>query len=178
MDESPTSSPDPRCILLVNGAVRVDSATHADAFRRTKEALGHLLQVRNLAVLLGAGASFHLGAPAIRHLSVGDIRALVATSGIELSEAADALLASLCGDEPSDLEALLASLSSIIAFASAVSADEVATTDGRSFSRDASTGLRLALNRALACACDIPRHTPGESQLDDPWRVHGAFFQR
>lgn len=67
---------DPQLTLFRGGQPIVDGGGE-ESYRRVRDIIGHLLQVRNLSVLVGAGASFHLGLPAIRSMDAAAIEGLI-----------------------------------------------------------------------------------------------------
>jgi hypothetical protein len=69
-EQEPPASTDPSlgqdgdgCLLIVGGRLRTRAEMDSETLRRVTETLGHLIQVKNLIVLLGSGASHHLGSP-------------------------------------------------------------------------------------------------------------------
>lgn len=166
-------------LLLVGGRARCRTHTE-DGNRRAREVLGRILQVRHLAVMLGAGTSFHLGSPQIRNLNASAIRGYVEEAGGSLSADAAALLDALVPDADADLEALLALLGSGIAYASRVGLETLSAPGGSHHSLDAFRSLATGLNRALAFACDLPRlAADADAALSaDPLSAHREFFRR
>ncbi|MGO1312931.1 MAG: hypothetical protein ACTMKW_10310, partial [Brevibacterium aurantiacum] len=57
----------PKGLLVIGGTVKEVITTSEP--KVVREHLGSLLQVKNLVVLLGSGASFHLGSPKTRDLT-------------------------------------------------------------------------------------------------------------
>jgi hypothetical protein len=64
----------PRGLFIVGGTVK-EVITDSEA-KIVREHLSSLLQVKNLVVLLGSGASFHLGSPKTQ-----DVRLALASGG-------------------------------------------------------------------------------------------------
>jgi len=168
-------------ILIIGGEVRFDSSIDADALRRIRDTVGQLLQVKNLAVLIGSGASYHLGSPAIRSVSAEELDGMVVAADVALSVEAtkvrDALVSK--DDGVVDLERLLASLSNSLAYAASVGRESVTIGDDE-VSCDAIRELRRAVNVSLAQACDLPKHSAIQDDRfrDDPWLAHREFFRR
>lgn len=163
--------------LLAGGTVRLDS-THEDGLRRLRETLGNILQVRNLALLLGAGASFHLGLPAIRRVSLDAVREMFTAANESLEKDEEPLLSSLLEGEDGNLEDVLASLSSSLSFAQSWKLEEVAGRDS-SLSVKVVGALRAKLNFVLAKACELPARIPSDSaHFANPWEVHQSFFRK
>jgi len=165
-------------LLFVGGDVRVDGRRDADALRRIVETMGRLLQVKNLAVLMGAGASMHLGSPRIRGLSSDEVLDMARRVKDPLPPQDKELIEELCGADPVDLEGLLATLSLGIAFAGATASDLVHLKD-QPVSLATVTSTRRTINLALARSCSLPDldHTD-EAHQGDPLRIHREFFRR
>src|SRR4051794_24563882 len=83
----------PKGLFLIGGVVK-DLITSADP-QTIREHLSSLLQVKNLVVLLGSGASFHLGSPQTRNLTNQEVLALITSADGELSQDDAALLATI-----------------------------------------------------------------------------------
>jgi hypothetical protein len=168
-------------LFLVAGVVK-DVITSTDG-QIVREHLGSLLQVKNLVILLGSGASFHLGSPQTRNLTNQQVLALITKSGGEPSEEDAALLATINSTDSGDLEQLLNRLQLASTLASQAGLDAVVLRSGdvsQSYSREQVQSLRLRINRALAEACRLPRQ---EFQLEPPFDVdpllaHRTFFSR
>jgi hypothetical protein len=167
------AAPLPDRVLLAQGG-RVAAVNDVGEATAVTEHLGALLQVQNLVVLLGSGASFHLGSPRIRSLTTADVVTMVADTGRTLTPAEQALLSALNAHDDGDLEQLLDHLQVLAAYATKLNQDpaRVGTVD---VPRAAISGLRLALNLALAHACDLP----GSScPLPDPLEAHRTLLSR
>ncbi|MFS4491125.1 hypothetical protein [Dietzia kunjamensis] len=97
----------PKGLLVVGGTVK-EVITSFES-QGAREYLSTLLQVKNLVVLLGSGASFHLGSPKTRDLTNPQVLELVRAAGCEPAEGDEALLATIKptdGIAPSLMEAL------------------------------------------------------------------------
>ncbi len=166
-------------LLTIGGEIRFDGASDPDAMRRIRDTLGQLLQVKNLAVLVGSGASFHLGLPPIRRVSRAELEAMAAAAGAEMPANADAALSVLVPEDGVDLENLVASFTNSLAYAGSVGVAEVAIGTAQ-VSCETLRLLRRTVNRSLAAACRLP--TPGptvkERFREDPWLAHREFFRR
>lgn len=175
------SSPGPTGLFFVGGRIK-DVFTTADS-TIVQEHLGSLLQVKNLVVLLGSGASFHLGSPQTRNLTNEQVLELIANSGGEASDTDVALLASINPSDGGDLEQLLNGLQLATALATQAGVDTVTVGTGHgagAFPMDQVEGLRRRINRALAHACRLPA---AGASLDppfcaDPLLAHRSFFSR
>src|SRR5712692_10203338 len=110
-------SADPPSLLFVGGKLRVNGLTDTDAERRVTDTLGRLLQVKNLAVLVGAGASMHLGSPTIRHLSRDDLMAMLGPIAKDVPAPVQDAIDDLTHEGDADLKQLLSTLSIGIAYA-------------------------------------------------------------
>lgn len=148
----------------------------ADGERRFRDAVGQLLQVNQLALLVGTGASFHLGAPAIRSVDMTALVGFCADAGVALTSEQEELLESLVGDG-TDLEALLGQLNSVLAYAAAFGLSEVPLLDGMVDPRLVRDAF-AAVNVGLASACDLPRGELDEAHATNPWYSHQEFFRR
>ena len=158
----------------------MDARANPDKTRRVTETVGRLLQVRNLAVLIGAGASFHLGSPSIRALTSQDVRDFVEVAALSLPEGEARVLEALVGSTPADLENLLGTLSSSISYAKAVGLVEIPLRQpGDTFPAQDFENLRATVNAALAAACNLPNLTDLPDAIrEDPWHAHREFFRR
>lgn len=168
-------------LFIVGGTVKEVITTPEP--QAVREHLSSLLQVKNLVVLLGSGASFHLGSPRTRDLTNEQVLNLIKEAGDEPTSADEALLATINPTNSGDLEKLLNGLQ--LAASLAVQAGQDAVTMGsgpeaKSYPKDQVDGLRRRVNRALADACRLPK--VGE-QLDppfdsDPLLAHRTFLSR
>lgn len=170
-----------RGLFLVGGVIKQLIRT-AEA-HTVREHLSALLQVNNLVVLLGSGASFHLGSPQTRNLSNPEVMKLVSDAGGEVTDDDLALLSSMNPTDNGDLEQLLNALQLAASLAKQAGQDSVTLGSGKSskaFSREQVDTLRSKINRALAEACRLPAE--GE-KLDppydtDPFWAHRLFLSR
>lgn len=171
----------PKGLLVVGGTVK-EVITRSES-QGLREYLSSLLQVKNLVVLLGSGASFHLGSPKTRDLTNAQVLELVREAGSEPAEDDQALLATLNPTDSGDLEKLLNGLQ--LAAALATQAGQATVTlgsgaDARSYPKDQVDGLRQRINRALAEACRLPKEgTSLDPPFDsDPLFAHRTFLSR
>jgi len=166
-----------RGLFVVGGRVRGTVGDEDDASTAVlSDYVGQLLQVRHLSVLMGAGASFHLGSPQIRNLSNQVIAEVVAGSQEALSPLELAALRCLNPTDAGDLEILLTTLQSALSFASATKAQAL-VIDGKDHEVETLVSLRRKLNWSLAAQCRLPR--PGfPRSLRPKWDAHQTFFAR
>lgn len=168
-------------VFIVGGTVKEVITTSE---RSTVQAyLSSLLQVKNLVVLLGSGASFHLGSPQTRNLTNQQVLDLVKAAGSEPSDADEALLATINPDDNGDLEELLNGLQLAASLASLASQDMVTLGSGSAATQYQAAqveGLRQRINRALAEACRLPKAgQPLDPPFDsDPLLAHRTFFSQ
>jgi len=168
-------------LFIVGGTVKeVITTSEPQAVR---EHLSSLLQVKNLVVLLGSGASFHLGSPKTRDLTNKQVLRLIKDAGSDPAPEDEALLTTINPTDNGDLERLLNGLQ--LAASLAVQAGQDAVTLGSgaaatSYPRVQVDGLRQRINRALAEACRLPK--PGKKIAPpfdvDPFRAHRTFLSR
>jgi len=170
----PESQPDNRTVLFRAGSARISGSATENVERRLSEVVGRFLQVHNLAVLFGAGTTFHLGSPRIRNVSQDALLGLIGAAGYRASGEVEALLGAIVGESSVDLEQLLAAFSAAIVYSQTASTSEV-TFGAEIFSIDSVTEARRLVNRSLAHACDLP---PIDQEPSEPWRVHTEFFRR
>ena len=171
----------PKSIFIVGGVVKeVITTLEPQAVR---EHLSSLLQVKNLVVLLGSGASFHLGSPQTRNLTNRQVLALIKESGGEPTDADEALLTTINPSDNGDLEQLLNGLQLASSLAAQAGQDAVTLGSGsatKSYPNDQVGGLRQRINRALAEACRLPK--AGKSLAPpfdtDPLLAHRTFLSR
>lgn len=171
----------PRGLFLIGGVIK-DLITSAEA-SATREHLSSLLQVKNLVLLLGSGASFHLGSPQTRNLSNQEVLRLIADAGGQPSEADASLLETINPTDSGDLEQLLNGLQLATSLADQAGLDAVALGSGekaQSYPKDEVEGLRRRINGALAEACRLPRKGDElEPPFDtDPLVAHRTFLSR
>ena len=170
-----------RGLFLIGGTIKeVSTSTESSGVR---DHLSSLLQVKNLVVLLGSGASFHLGSPQTRNLTNEQVLGLITKAGGAPSDTDAALLATINPTDSGDLEQLLNGLQLATSLAAQAGLDAVvlgAGDDATPYPRDQVEGLRRRINRALAEACRLPQ--PGK-KLDppfdtDPLLAHRTFLSR
>ena len=171
----------PKGLLVVGGTVK-EVITSSES-QGVREYLSSLLQVKNLVVLLGSGASFHLGSPKTRDLTNAQVLELIRAAGCEPAEDDQALLATINPTDSGDLEKLLNGLQ--LAAALATQAGQAAVTlgsgaDAKSYPKDQVDGLRQRINRALAEACRLPKEGMSlDPPFDtDPLLAHRTFLSR
>lgn len=171
----------PLGLFLVGGIIKqIASSSGQSAVR---EYLSSFLQVKNLVVLLGSGASFHLGSPQTRNLTNEQVLALILRAGGTRSDTDAALLDTINPSDSGDLEQLLNGLQLATSLAAQAALDAVVLGSGdaaKSYPKDQVDGLRIRINRALAEACPLPQ--PGgklEPPFDtDPLLAHRTFLSR
>jgi len=145
--------------------------------------LSTLLQVQNLVVLVGSGASFHLGSPQTRNLNVAAISSLIEQAGSTLEDADIALLETLNPDNSADLERLLTALQLASTLAEHTKDGSVTLGQGEdamTFAVEELESLRKKVGSALVEACKLPGN---EERIDlqfrhDPLRAHRTFLSR
>ncbi|WP_196326346.1 SIR2 family protein [Mycobacteroides chelonae] len=148
-----------------------------------REHLSSLLQVKNLVVLMGSGASFHLGSPQTRNLSNQKVLELITSAGGAASDTDAALLSVINPSDNGDLEQLLNGLQLAGSLARQAGQDSVALGtggDAKTYPNEQVESLRRSINRALADACRLPTETMTlEPPFDsDPLRAHRTFLSR
>ncbi|PVG83764.1 hypothetical protein DDE18_05475 [Nocardioides gansuensis] len=171
----------PKGVFFVGGIVK-EVLTTAEP-PGVRDHLSSLLQVKNLVVLLGSGASFHLGSPQTRNLTNQQVLELIKDAGGEPTTADGTLLATTNPTDSGDLEQLLNGLQLAASLATQAGQDSVILGSGSaatSYPKEQVEGLRQRVNRALAEACRLPKNG---KQLDppfdaDPLHAHRMFFSR
>ena len=171
----------PSGLFLVGGIIKTVIASSEVAVVR--EHLGSLLQVKNLVVLLGSGASFHLGSPQTRNISNARVLELIDAAGGTPAAEDAALLATINPTDSGDLEQLLNGLQLAAALAAHAGLKDVVLGSGeaaKAYPKDQVDGLRRRINRALAEACRLPK---AGNKLDppfdyDPLLAHRTFLSR
>lgn len=170
-----------RGLFLIGGIIKeVSTSSESPTVR---DHLSSLLQVKNLVVLLGSGASFHLGSPQTRNLTNEQVHGLITKAGGAPSDTDAALLATINPTDNGDLEQLLNGLQLATSLAVQADLDAVVLGTGDEaapYPREQVEGLRRMINRALAEACQLPQ--PGrqlEPPFDlDPLLAHRTFLSR
>ncbi|MGH9078999.1 MAG: SIR2 family protein [Acidimicrobiales bacterium] len=149
-----------------------------DSIRRLRDALGQMLQVNQLCLLIGSGASMHLGLPRIRHVDSAFVRAVCQDAGATLSADESSLLDALLA-HTTDLEEVLFQLVAAITYAKTLSRTDVEIGEN-SCSVLQLNELFSRVNAALASACVLPRagFTPEAPHDTDPWFTHKEFLRR
>ena len=170
-----------RGLFLVGGVVKQLITT--DDAHVAREHLSSLLQVKNLVVLLGSGASFHLGSPQTRNLTNQTVVELITRAGGEPSDADAELLTMINPTDSGDLEQLLNGLQLAASLARQAGQDSVAFGAGeaaKAYPKEQVESLRRSINRALAEACRLPSDAAAlEPPFDvDPFRAHRTFLSR
>lgn len=158
-------------VYISGGEIRHDLALEAGR-DRVSEILGHFIQVRNLSILVGAGASFHLGSPKIRNVTRADVGSMMSDAGVVNDRDVDALLDVLISDS-SDLEIVLQKLQAALGYVKAFDSTHFMLS-GANFSAAVLEATYAALNRALVHACQLP--SPGSGV--DALYPHQEFFRR
>lgn len=171
----------PRGLFLVGGVVK-QLITTADT-HVVREHLSSLLQVKNLVVLFGSGASFHLGSPQTRNLTNQRVLELIIKAGGEPTDTDAALLGAINSTDNGDLEKLLNGLQLAASLARQADQDSVALgagIDAKAYPTEQVECLRRSINQALAEACRLPAEAATlEPPFDtDPFRAHRTFLSR
>lgn len=168
--------------LFVVGGLIKSKVTFGDR-HILQDHLSNLLQVHNLVVLVGSGASFHLGSPQTRNLNNEKVAKLIVDAGDAVDEADTALLDLLNPGDDGDLERLLNALQLAAALALHTQGDAVTLGEGavaKTFDVDALESLRHKIGSALVEACKLPRKLDDISAeyQKDPLSAHRTFFSR
>ncbi|RAM37291.1 hypothetical protein [Arthrobacter globiformis] len=145
-------------LFIVGGLIK--SKVTIDDRHILQEHLSNLLQVHNLVVLVGSGASFHLGSPQTRNLNNEKVMELIVDSGDIVDDGDAALLNLLNPGDDGDLERLLNALQLAAALAVHTQGDGVTLGEGaaaKAFDVDALESLRHKIGSALVEACKLPR---------------------
>ncbi len=175
------SEDDAKGLLVIGGTVKEIITTSES--KLVREHLGSLLQVKNLVVLLGSGASFHLGSPKTRDLTNEQVLGLIREAGGEPTEEHQSLLATINPTDSGDLEKLLNGLQLAASLATQAGQDSVTLgsgADAKSYPKKQVDALRQQINRALAEACRLPKPgKPLDAPFDsDPLLAHRTFLSR
>ncbi|NHC43646.1 SIR2 family protein [Motilibacter aurantiacus] len=171
----------PKGLFIIGGTVKEVITTSEP--KMVREHLSSLLQVKNLVVLLGSGASFHLGSPRTRDLTNKQVVELIKDSGEQPTDGDAALLSTINPTDSGDLEKLLNGLQLAASLADQAGQDAVTLGSGsasKSYQREEVDGLRQRINRALAEACRLPKESGGrEAPYNiDPLFAHRTFLSR
>ncbi|WP_198144753.1 SIR2 family protein [Nesterenkonia jeotgali] len=163
-------------IFLVGGIVK---SRLAEQDRHVvRDHLASLLQVQNLVILIGSGASFHLGSPQTRNLNNLAVQNLVTNAGENLDETDSELLRSLNPNDEGDLEKLLNGLQLAASLADQTGLSEVtfgSREDSSSFTKAQIEQLKGKINVAFSHACQLPAL---DCDLTDPLESHRQFLSR
>ncbi|WP_222844939.1 hypothetical protein, partial [Kocuria sp. CNJ-770] len=100
-----TSDIDHQGLFIVGGVVKSRLTEHDRQV--VQDYLSSLLQVQNLVILVGSGASFHLGSPQTRALKTESVKELITRAGESVEESDADLLGALNPNDNGDLEKLL-----------------------------------------------------------------------
>ncbi|MCI2265410.1 SIR2 family protein [Sediminivirga luteola] len=174
------SSSDPESsapgLFLVGGVVK-SRLTEQDV-HVVRDHIASLLQVQNLVILIGSGASFHLGSPQTRNLDNSAVQALVEAASESLDETDTDLLSALNPENDGDLENLLNGLQLAASLAEQTGLSEVTLGNEkeiRSFTKAQIEQLKGKINVAFAHACQLPAP---DCDLADPLEAHRQFLSR
>lgn len=178
MTSGPTGAEavEPKGLFIIGGTVQEVITTSVSP--AVQEHLSSLLQVKNLVVLLGSGASFHLGSPKTRDLTNEQVLDLIKAAGGEPTAVDEDLLATINPTDSGDLEKLLNGLQLAASLAAQAGQDAVTLGSGpaaKSYPKAQVDVLRQRINRALAEACRLP--SAGKT-LDPPFDVDPLFAHR
>lgn len=176
-----TSSGDSQGLFIVGGVVK--SRITNDDQQVLQDYLSNLLQVHNLVILIGSGASFHLGSPHTRGLATDAVKDLIISAGSTVEPTDKDLLCVLNPNDDGDLEKLLNGLQLAVSLASQMTLDRITLGEAnvaKSFSVDDIEGLRKKIGAALAFACRLPGEPDSidPDYRDDPLRAHRNFISR
>lgn len=163
-------------LFIVGGTVK-EVITDSNS-QTVREHLSSLLQVKNLVILLGSGASFHLGSPKTRALTNKQVLELIVESGGKPDARDHELLATINPTDSGDLERLLNGLQLAASLATQAGQHAVALGSGAdavSYPKELVDGLRQRINRALSEACRLPK---AGTQLDAPFDTDPLFAHR
>ncbi|TDP89778.1 SIR2-like protein [Leucobacter luti] len=168
-------------LFLIGGIIK--SQLKAEDRQVVEDHISTLLQVHNLVILIGSGASFHLGSPSTRNLSTKAVEELIIQSGGTVTPHDGLLLIALNPKDSGDLEKLLNGLQLAVAL-SAQAGDLAITlgsgTDAKEFEVDEVEALRKKIGTALAYACRLPGGSASidKDYRDDPLLAHRRFISR
>ena len=176
-----TSDIDHQGLFIVGGVVKSRLTEHDRQV--VQDYLSSLLQVQNLVILVGSGASFHLGSPQTRALKTESVKELITRAGESVEESDADLLGALNPNDNGDLEKLLNGLQLAVALAAQTGHATVTLGVGSSakaFKVGEMESLRKKIGSALACACELPGD-PSKIEADyqhDPLRAHRRLISR
>jgi len=163
---------EPTYALTVGGQIKATDADE-DGERRIREHLGSILRLNALAVLVGAGASFHIKGPEIRKTTIDKLRDMLRDHG-GLSDGDSTLIGEVCGEDTFNLETLLERLNAAVAFASTSGRDAIPIGSVDSVALADISALRKKLNTALVDECNLVKKAGSAT----PWSVHQTFFRK
>lgn len=170
-----------RGLFIVGGLVK--SRLDGGSRQVVEDHLATLLQVHNLVVVIGSGASFHLGSPQTRNLKNAAVEKLILNSGANVESSESKLLESLNPANNGDLEKLLNGLQLAAALADQTGRDRIVLgeeSSTSSFTLDDIEALRKKIAAALAHGCSLPGDYSNVDveHLDDPMCAHRTFISR
>lgn len=163
-------------IFVVGGKVK--SIVTKNERQVVADYVASLLQVHNLVILIGSGASFHLDSPQTRNLKNKAVVDLIESASQTIETADRELLSFLNPTDSGDLEKLLNGLQLAASLAEQATLSNVTFGEGastKSFTREQINSLKGKINVAFAKACELPRR---DSSLADPLAAHRQFFSR
>jgi hypothetical protein len=163
--------------VTVGGSLLADASTDG-GLQQLQNHLSNMSQVANLALLVGAGASFDLGGPAIRQVSSAELTSLLAAGPGPLTASETDAVNPFTAEGPFDLEQVLAGLSHAASLAALMGGD--LTMSGKVIDKAAFASARDKVAAAIVFACDIPK--PGSSVparlADDSLLAHRTLLRR
>lgn len=151
------SAGDSKGLLIVGGVIK--SQLDENSRQVVEDHLAALLQVNNLVIFMGSGASFHLGSPQTRNLKTAAVEELITHSGGTVEKSDSDLLGALNPGDSGDLEKLLNGLQLATALASQTNAETITLGEGssaRAFKVQEIDALRRKVGAALVDACRLP----------------------
>lgn len=163
--------------LFLTGGV-VKSRLREQDRHIVRDHIASLLQVQNLVILVGSGASFHLGSPQTRNLDNSAVQAMIEGADQAIDSTDGELLRFLNPADNGDLEKLLNGLQLATSLADQAGLAEVTFGSGKkakSFTKAQIDQLKGKINVAFAHACQLPR---ADADLKDPLAAHRQFLSR
>lgn len=171
----------PTGLFITGGTVK--ATLNETGIPLLKNHLTSLLQVQNLVILIGSGASFHLGSPHTRELPQAKVLELINKAGHETDDVDKQLLHALNPSNNGDLEKLLNGLQLASSLATQLQQQTISLGEGDAthpFNIQDIDSLRVKIGAALARACKLPG-APEDifpEFRDDPLRAHRTFLSR
>ena len=170
-----------RGLFIVGGVVK--SQLDESDRQVVRDHLAALLQVHNLVILIGSGASFHLGSPQTRNLKTDVVNSLITDSGGTVEKSDSELLGVINPGDSGDLEKLLNGLQLATALADQTDHATVTLGEGdsaRAFQVEDIDSLRRKIGAALVHACQLPGDPEkiDASYRNDPLSAHRALISR